>query len=138
MQIVPGSHNWPILCAVKADTTQSFTDVTVPIPEGTAIEPMIMKAGDVLFFNGALVHGSFPNTSTDRFRRALIGHYIEGDAMQVATFYHPVLRMDGKPVEIATSPDGSACGVWVEKDGTPVIEVTAIQGAPGKLDYLRQ
>ncbi len=138
MQIVPGSHNWPLLCAVKADTTQSFTDVTVPIPEGTPIEPMIMKAGDVLFFNGALVHGSMPNTSEDRFRRALIGHYIEGDAAQVATFYHPVLRMDGTPVEIATSPDGTQCGVWVEKDGTPVIELSAMQGAPGKLDYLRQ
>ena len=37
MQIVPGSHSWPLLCAVKADTTQSFTDVTVPIPEGTQV-----------------------------------------------------------------------------------------------------
>lgn len=138
MQIVPGSHTWPLLCAVKADTTRSFTDVTVPLPDGTPVEPMIMKAGDVLFFNGALVHGSMPNTTTDRFRRSLIGHYIEGDAAQVASFYHPVLRMDGSPVEIATSPDGTQCGVWVEKDGTPVIEVTALQGAPGKLDYLRQ
>jgi len=46
--------------------------------------------------------------------------------------------MDGTPYEINTSPDGSACGVWVEKDGTPVIELSAVQGAPGKLDYLRQ
>ncbi len=138
MQIVPGSHNWPMLCAIKADTTQSFTDVTVPIPEGTPVEPMIMEAGDVLFFNGALVHGSMPNISTDRFRRALIGHYIEGDAEQVATFYHPVLRMDGTPVEIGKSADGQQCGVWVEQDGTPVLELSGHQGAPGKLDYLRQ
>src|SRR3954468_13444341 len=29
MQVVPGSHNWSVLCPVPADTTQSFTDVTV-------------------------------------------------------------------------------------------------------------
>jgi ectoine hydroxylase-related dioxygenase (phytanoyl-CoA dioxygenase family) len=31
LQIVPGSHNLPLLCTIEADTTQSFTDVTVPI-----------------------------------------------------------------------------------------------------------
>lgn len=138
MQVVPGSQDWPLLCAVKADTTLSFTDVTVPIPEGTPIEPMVMQAGDVLFFNGAVVHGSYPNTTPDRFRRSLIGHYIEGNAEQVAAFYHPVLRMDGTPVELPESPDGQRCGVWVDKDGTPVIEEIGMQGKPGVLDYLKQ
>jgi ectoine hydroxylase-related dioxygenase (phytanoyl-CoA dioxygenase family) len=87
-----------------------------------------MDAGDVLFFNGSLVHGSFPNTTTDRFRRALIGHYIEGDSEQVGEFYHPALRMDGTPVErLDKSQYGGACGVWVERDGSPVIEVVGEQ-----------
>ena len=77
----------------------------------------------MLFFNGALVHGSYPNTTADRFRRALIGHYIEGAAEQVAQFYHPALRMDGQPLELAVSQGGGACGVWVERDGVPSIEV---------------
>jgi hypothetical protein len=34
MQMVPGSHRWSILCTTKADTTISFTDVTVPLPDG--------------------------------------------------------------------------------------------------------
>ncbi|MBC8076316.1 MAG: phytanoyl-CoA dioxygenase family protein, partial [Chloroflexales bacterium] len=89
IQVVPGSHTWPLLCTERADTTASFTDVTVPIPEGTEIRPVIMQAGDVLFFNGSLVHGSFPNTTADRFRRSLIGHYIQGDAQQVSEFYFP-------------------------------------------------
>src|SRR5687768_11401829 len=92
LQVVPGSHEWPLLCTEKADTTTSFTDVTVPIPEGTPIEPVIMDAGDVMFFNGSLVHGSFPNTTPDRFRRSLIGHYVEGDAEQVSSFYSDALR----------------------------------------------
>ena len=123
MQVVPGSHRWPLLCTEKADTKISFTDVTVPLPEDQEVQPVIMEPGDVLFFNGALVHGSYPNTSEDRFRRALIGHYIEGSADQVAQFYHPALRMDGRPLELEVSQGGGSCGVWVERDGAQVVEM---------------
>jgi phytanoyl-CoA hydroxylase len=133
MQVVPGSHTWSMLCTEKADTTVSFTDVTVPLPRGTQPRSVIMAAGDVLFFNGSLVHGSFPNTSADRFRRALIGHYIEGDSAQVGEYYHPAVRMDGTPVErLDKSQDASACGVWVERDGTPVIELAGAQAVSRK------
>jgi len=123
MQVVPGSHQWPILCTKKADTRVSFTDVTVPLPPGVAARPVPMEPGDVLFFHGALVHGSYPNASADRFRRALIGHYIEGAAEQVARFYHPALRMDGTLLELTESPGGGECGVWVERDGELVAEL---------------
>lgn len=123
MQVVPGSHEWPLLCTEKADTSKSFTDVTVPIPEGQEIRPVEMEAGDVLFFNGALVHGSYPNITTDRFRRALIGHYIQGEANKVAQFYHPALRMDGTPLELDVSAGGGSCGVWVEQDGQQMVEM---------------
>jgi ectoine hydroxylase-related dioxygenase (phytanoyl-CoA dioxygenase family) len=123
LQVVPGSHAIPLLCTIEADTTQSFTDVTVPIPAGMAPVPIAMEAGDVLFFNGQLIHGSFPNTSTDRFRRSLIGHYIVGEAEKVAKFYHPILRMDGSEVTLGTSERGGPCGVWVERDGTPVVKM---------------
>jgi len=123
LQIVPGSHRWPLLCTEKADTGVSFTDVTVPLPPGQEAKAVRMNAGDVLFFNGSLVHGSFPNTTEDRFRRSLIGHYIDGRAEQVAEFYHPALRMDGTPLELAQSGTGGACGVWVERDGERVVEL---------------
>jgi ectoine hydroxylase-related dioxygenase (phytanoyl-CoA dioxygenase family) len=133
LQVVPGSHTWPLLCVTKADTQVSFTDVTVPLPEGTTAQPVVLDPGDVLFFNGQVVHGSLPNTTTDRFRRALIGHYVQGDARQVSQFYHPALRMDGTPVDLDTSAGGGACGVWVDRDGAPVIEVTGAQGKPLKV-----
>lgn len=127
LQVVPGSQEWPILCTVKADTTQSFTDVTVPIPAGYAPVSVVMEPGDVLFFNGSLVHGSLPNKTSDRFRRSLIGHYIEGDSQQVARWYFPVYRMDGSIVEIDASEQGGQCGVWVTEDGEPVIEMSGYE-----------
>lgn len=124
LMMVPGSHSWELLCTAPADTTQSFTDVTVPIPEGCEVRPVAMQPGDVLFFNGAMVHGSNPNVTPDRFRRALIGHYIEADASAVAEWYNPVLRFDGAEFRLAASPLGGKCGVWVERDGTPVLELS--------------
>jgi phytanoyl-CoA hydroxylase len=121
MTIVPGSHNWPVLCVTKADASVSFTSVTVPLPANAKARPVVMKAGDVLFFNGQLVHGSGPNLTTDRFRRALIGHYIQGDAQQVGKYYHPIFRMDGSTVELPNTVGSSRCGIWIERDGEQVL-----------------
>lgn len=122
LQVVPGTQDLPLLCTVDADTSQSFTDVTVPLGPDMRPVPVRMKAGDVLFFNGQLIHGSFPNTSKDRFRRSLIGHYIVGDAQKVAEFYHPALRMDGTTVELDVSERGGECGVWVEEGTLELVQ----------------
>ena len=128
LQVVPGSQNWDVLCTEPADTSISFTDIKVPLPPGAAPVSVIMQPGDVLFFNGSIVHGSFPNSSTDRFRRSFIGHYIEGDSVQVSKGYHPALRMDGTPLELeASSLVGVKCGVWVEKDGSRAIEPLGVE-----------
>jgi len=58
MRVVPGSQALPVLCTEKADTTVSFTDVTVPLAPGTPVVPLTMEPGDVLFFNGSVIHGS--------------------------------------------------------------------------------
>jgi phytanoyl-CoA hydroxylase len=126
MMVVPGSHRWPVLCTTEADTRLSFTDVTVPLPAETGAVPVAMDPGDVLFFNGSLVHGSLPNTTGDRFRRALIGHYIQGEARQVAEYYHPALRMDGSELTLEVSEGGGPCGEWVPGDGGLRIAMTGL------------
>ncbi len=127
LQVVPASHHWPVLCTTQADTSLSFTDVTVPLPPQQEIHPVLMDPGDVLFFHGKLVHGSLPNTTHDRFRRALIGHYISGDAEHVTAFLRPVFRMDGTMVTLKVTEPGGPCGVWVDKNGQPVIEMSGIE-----------
>src|SRR6266480_5247777 len=125
LEVVPGSHEWSVLCTIGADTSESFTDIAVPLPDDAELAPVLMDPGDVLFFNGSLVHGSKPNRS-DRFRRALIGHYIEGDARECPLWYHPALRLDGSTVELERGAGGGVCGEWVERDSTPVIELSGV------------
>ena len=127
LRVVPGTHDLPVLCSVDADSDVSFTGDTVELPPGMEAVSLIMEPGDVLFFNGQLVHGSYPNSSEDRFRCALIGHYIVGEAEAVAQWYHPVLRMDGAEVDMGVSEPGGPCGVWVDREGAPVAVLEGIE-----------
>lgn len=124
MWMVPGSHRLPLLCTERADTRVSFTDVTVPVPPHLERRAIVMEPGDAVFFHGSTIHGSGPNVSEGRFRRALIAHYATGDARQIHADYHPVVRLDGSPAGLAVAAEGGPCGVFVEKDGSIDIEMT--------------
>ncbi len=109
--VAPGSHTLDIFCPEEADLTLSFTRHYVPVPAGLAEKPVLLAAGDVLFFGGNLIHGSYPNRSATRFRRSFICHYVGESAEQVARFYKPLYRRTGETVELADSPaDGGPCG----------------------------
>lgn len=122
LHVVPGTHKLDLLCTTEADTAESITNVTVPLPEDMEAEPMVMDPGDVLFFNGQVVHGSPPNVTTDRFRRCITCHYVHGAAEKVTRYDHPVLRFDGSVVEMGESEMGGQCGVWVSEEDERYLE----------------
>lgn len=77
MTVVPGSHQLGLLPVERADTSISFTAVQSSVPKEASEEiGLDLNAGDALFFHGKLVHGSYPNTTTDRWRRTFIVHYV--------------------------------------------------------------
>jgi phytanoyl-CoA hydroxylase len=125
LQLVPGTQKLPLICMVDADTTQSFTSKTIELPEGMEPEPAMMEPGDVLFFNGQVIHGSFPNRSQDRFRRSLIGHYIVAEAEKVGEFYHPILRFDGSEVDLGVTEGSEPCGIFATEEGETLVKIAA-------------
>lgn len=110
LKVVPGSHRYEIVCPDEADPEESFTNTEIALPDGFTTVQTELRAGDVLFFHGSMVHGSGPNRTKDRFRRSLIFHYVPQDSVEIARFYNPLLRPDGGEVSIAESKDGGACG----------------------------
>jgi phytanoyl-CoA hydroxylase len=114
LEVVPGTHEMDIFCPEEADAEVSFTRDYVPVPEGLEAVPVVMRPGDVLFFNGQLVHGSQPNRSGDRFRRSFICHYIGRSSEKMSVFYRPILDFDGNEVEMAENTDGGPCGTEVD------------------------
>ena len=127
LRVVPGTHALPVMCTVDADANESFSRDEVELPPEYEPVPLIMEPGDVLFFNGQVVHGSYPNSSDGRFRCAMIGHYVVGEAEAVARWYHPVLQMDGRELDFGISEQGGPCGVWVDADGEPVAVMDGIE-----------
>ncbi|MFG1628304.1 phytanoyl-CoA dioxygenase family protein [Kribbella sp. NPDC049227] len=116
LAVVPGSHKTELVCPEPADLTESFTNAEVPIPEGLRKVQTKMKAGDVLFFHGSVVHGSRPNSSADRFRRALIFHYIPEDSREIAAFYNPLVRPDRRTAVLPEAIGGGPCGDYADAE----------------------
>jgi hypothetical protein len=119
MFMVPGSHTLPILCPGVADLEDSWGHDFVAPPPGMEAVPVTMKAGDVVFFNGQVIHGSHKNHSETRFRRILVGHYIVAEAEKVAHYYFPVFNMRGEEVSglDANEWGGGPCGTMSLVDG---------------------
>lgn len=109
MMCVPQTARLDIACPGPSDPAVSFTTEHVEPPPGLAPQMMELKAGDVLFFNGSVIHGSTPNTSADRFRRSLIFHYVPASTVEMSHWYE-ALSFDGTRQQIAVNDDGGPCG----------------------------
>ncbi|NIK79522.1 ectoine hydroxylase-related dioxygenase (phytanoyl-CoA dioxygenase family) [Paenibacillus castaneae] len=112
--IVPKTNDYDIVCPDLADSNESFTTHYVKPPKDEKVVPAIMDKGDVLFFNGNLIHGSYRNKTKDQFRRAFICHYANESASKISHFYKPLYRADGTPIELEDNTDGGPCGVEFE------------------------
>lgn len=118
--VVPGTANEDIVCPDKADPAESFTTHLVRIPGNKKAVPCEMEAGDTLFFNGSLIHGSPPNRSTTEWRRSFICHYLPKASIQVSGAYKPLLDFEGNDISdtIVSSTDGGPCGKEFANIGT--------------------
>ncbi len=110
MMCVPRTQDLDIACPEKSDPKLYFTSDHVEPPAGKKPVMQNLKAGDVLFFNGSVIHGSTPNTSKTRFRRSFICHYVPGSTREMSHWYTEPLSFDGRAHRIEHNNDGGPCG----------------------------
>lgn len=108
--VVPKTNHHDIVCPELSDQKESFTTHYVKPPKDQPSIPVVMDKGDVLFFNGNLIHGSYRNKTTDRFRKSFICHYADASVNSIASSYRPLYRADGSEVTPEGSTDGGPCG----------------------------
>ncbi|MEV0182265.1 phytanoyl-CoA dioxygenase family protein [Streptomyces sp. NPDC050625] len=116
LEVVPGTHRMDLFCPEEADEELSFAREYVPPPPGLRAVPVDLAPGDVLFFNGSLVHGSRPNRSADRFRRSFIGHYVGRSTRRIGGYYR-TLSMSGEGVPLPESEGAGPCGTGFAPHG---------------------
>lgn len=114
LQVVPNTQNLEVACPEQADRDLSFFEDYVPPPEGAQPVLATMQAGDVLFFNGNVIHGSLPNRSQTRWRRSFICHYMADSDREIAKSYHPLINADGEEVDRDLASGGGPCGTPIE------------------------
>jgi len=113
MMCVPGTGEMDIVCPEKADPSKFFTAEYVHPPANKQPRNIRLKSGDVLFFNGSVIHGSSPNTSKDRFRRSFICHYVPMSCVEVSGGYRPLLTFDGRDISKQEAIGGGPCGTLI-------------------------
>lgn len=115
LQVCPGTHTMEVACPEEANADESFSTHLVRPPEGHTPVPVILEPGDVLFFNGSVVHGSTPNRSATRWRRSYICHYAPESCHEMSKWYFPLLDMQGREVVRGETADGGPCGTEFKK-----------------------
>lgn len=116
--VVPRTQRLDIQCPHEADSSLSYFRDEVDVPEGATIVPADMDAGDVLFFNGSTIHGSYPNRSSERFRRSFICHYVPESTRRLGFHINEDLYdRRGERVGVARNESPGPCGV--EFEGAP-------------------
>ena len=105
-----GTHRMDVQCPESAKESESFVNHLVPPPPGVTPVAAELAPGDVLFFNGSLIHGSQPNTHATLWRRSFICHYMPSSSKQIAEWYFPLHDFHGNVVEYAKAAGGGPCG----------------------------
>lgn len=82
--IIPGSNKPGYMRRRIANTSDEYADVdTIDIADfkNEEVIPVEVKSGSVVFFNGYTLHSSLRNKTKDRFRTALVNHYMSAESM---------------------------------------------------------
>jgi phytanoyl-CoA hydroxylase len=109
LYVVPGSHRNGYLYPQKAHDKPDqwdFAGCSYGFDESKQV-PVEVKAGSVVFFNGYLLHCSYPNRSKNQYRRVLVNHYMNAWSFLP---WHPVpnvamAQVDCRKVESVAGVD---------------------------------
>jgi hypothetical protein len=110
IQCVANTQDYAIQCPEQSNLAESFTTEHVTPPKGSRVDVVPLKAGDVLFFNGNVIHGSGPNRSKKRFRRAFICHYVPRSTTELSSWYRTPFRFNQELLSIPAAVGGGPCG----------------------------
>ncbi len=98
LSVVRGSHRLTDVERHAIPTEEFIFPEEFVQPAGTERVLVSMKAGDVLLFHGNSLHGSLPNRTTARWRRAFIFHYVSAAVRTVSEELNPAYRTTGEEV----------------------------------------
>nr|WP_270166428.1 phytanoyl-CoA dioxygenase family protein [Paenibacillus sp. SYP-B4298] len=95
MQFVPGSHRLGLL-KPRNPASSSVYAQSVPVPANYAVVSVETEPGDIILFNGNVLHGSHANTTSDRFRMSYVVHYVSYSTEKIFVQHSRLLNKRGE------------------------------------------
>jgi phytanoyl-CoA hydroxylase len=131
--VIPGSHKHGILWPTRETTDERWdcADESVGFPYTDDDQvPVEVSTGAAVFFNGYLLHRSFPNTAARGYRRSLVNHYMSAESLLAWNYpredFRDIVVVAGqdpyayKGVERLAfpqvRPEGHGGCAWIEED----------------------
>lgn len=101
LSFAQGSQNLEIIAPLTPkDSENPFSDYgqEVPVPEEFKIVDMPTSRGDIVIFNGNILHGSHDNTSKHRFRRSMLNFYAAASVERTTMNFNQLYDQNGNRV----------------------------------------
>ncbi|WP_134683019.1 phytanoyl-CoA dioxygenase family protein [Brevibacillus migulae] len=127
MQFVPGTQHLKTLLPEKdqQNDLSYFSDdgrgITVPEEYRDRVVDVPTASGDLVIFNGYIIHGSYDNNSSNRFRRALLMQFAGVQTEKLLPNFNNLLNRKGERVRkrLNTNPliVGNEKSVFSAKEG---------------------
>ena len=70
----------------------------INVPKGSYVENITTNPGDVVIFNGNIIHGSTANVTKDRYRRCLLTHFTGVSVERLALNFNKLVNREGEKV----------------------------------------
>ncbi|MCM3272189.1 phytanoyl-CoA dioxygenase family protein [Paenibacillus elgii] len=104
LRVVPGSHVFDIVSPESVHEKVNVYGKRIQVPEGFEQKELANDIGDVVIFNGNLLHGSSDNHSRDSFRRVIVTHYARASVEKITLNYSYLLNRKGEKVRRKLNP----------------------------------
>ncbi|WP_405080204.1 redoxin domain-containing protein [Paenibacillus chitinolyticus] len=99
---VPGSHTLDLLSPKVISDSLAFTfsdkGQEVEIPDSGELEYATTRSGDIVLFNGNMIHGSSDNLTRREYRRALLCHFAPKSLERIALNFNNLRDKKGNRV----------------------------------------
>lgn len=94
--VVPATQNSDIIVPTEKRMENFLFDLYIPVPDGKKVVPVNTSAGDVVFFGGQLLHGSYRNQTMNQFRRAFVTHYVPQSVDRLTMYHNKLINKQGE------------------------------------------
>jgi len=98
LMFVPGSHKLGLIPPIALGHHSYFGQL-VSVPTGYKLVQLDTLPGDVVFFDGNVIHGSKANVSKNRWRRAFVTHYVKENIKSIYVNHNFLRSTDGNIIK---------------------------------------